>query len=77
MATQPPKAPQIDLGMGYKDWTRVAWTFVAGMLAYAASAALDIVGGQPWTWDTLKMGALAAAVSLVKNFVLADTSTLK
>lgn len=66
-----------DLGLAFKDWTRVFWTFVAGVLGYAAAAATNVVGGQPFDAKAFAIGALAAGVSLVKNFLLADTSAIK
>ena len=70
-------AEQVDLGLGYKDWTRIVWTFLMAAGAVALAAGFDWINGQPFTWRTVLIGAIAAGLSAIKNFVLADGSTLK
>ena len=67
-----------EFGMAFKDWTRVVWTFVMSFLAYAAAAGVfNFVPGEPFSWDTLKVGLLGALFSFIKNFALADQSGIK
>ena len=66
-----------NLGLGYKDWARIAWTFVQGLLGYALAATLNWVPGDPFNWRAFGVGLLAAGFSAVKNLVLADESGLK
>jgi len=67
----------MDFGLSYKDWARIAWTFVQGALAWALAAAAGWVPGDPWDWKTLIIGALAAGFSAAKNFALPDSSPIK
>lgn len=67
----------LDVGLGYKDWARIAWTFVQGFLAYAVLATANYVPGDFFDWRAVVVGAVAAGFSAVKNLVLADTSPLK
>lgn len=70
-------AEQVDLGLGYKDWARIFWTFVMAAAAVLIAAATDWVNGGEFAWKAWVIGAVAAGLSAVKNFVLADSSTLK
>lgn len=70
-------AEQIDIGLGYKDWARIAWTFVQAAVGYALAVWLTPISGEPFNWRAVVVGALAAAVSAVKNLILADSSTIK
>ena len=67
----------VNLGLSYTDWRRIVWTFLMGAGAVAIAASADWINGEPLTWRTVLIGALAAGLSAVKNFVLADGSTLK
>lgn len=60
-----------------KDAVRVAWTFVQGMVAYALAALAGWVPGDVFDWRAFVVGALAAGLSAVKNYVLADSAPIK
>lgn len=66
-----------DFGLSYKDFTRIAWTFIQGVLGYAAATWVDVVPGQAFNWKAFVVGGLAAGWSALKNFTLADTSPIK
>lgn len=71
-------ATQIDLGMAYKDWTRVVWTFVEAAGAVALTAAFGwATGGDAFEPKTWIIAGVAAGLAAVKNFFLSDTSTIK
>lgn len=60
------------------DLKRVAWTFVQAALAVLLAGALNWVNsGEVFDWKALVVGALAAGISAVKNFVLSNDSALK
>ena len=67
----------MDFGLSYKDWARIAWTFVQGVLAYSAAAAAGWLPGAAFNGKAFIVGALAAGLSAVKNFALADASPVK
>jgi hypothetical protein len=67
----------MDFGLSYKDFARIAWTFVQGVLGYATAVAVGWVPGDPFNWKAFGVGALAAGYSAAKNFALADTSPIK
>lgn len=67
----------MDLGLSYKDWARIAWTFVQGVLGYAAATWVGWVPGDPFNWKAFGVGLLAAGFSGIKNLLLGDTSPLK
>jgi hypothetical protein len=67
----------MDLGLSYKDWARIAWTFVQGALAWMVAASAGWVPGSAVDWRAVLIGALAAGWSTVKNLVLADSSPIK
>lgn len=65
---------KIALGFNRDDLSRVVWTFIQAGVAFAAvQAAL----GHDVTGKAVVIGAVAAGISAVKNFVLADGSQLK
>jgi hypothetical protein len=66
-----------DFGLSYKDFTRIVWTFVEGVLGYAAAVWVNVVPGDPFNWKGFAVGALAAGWSAIKNFTLADGSPIK
>ena len=73
----------MDLGLSYKDWARIAWTFGQAFVA-TFLAGIGGIGAFPewWNggkagWAALVVAALAAALSALKNLVLADSSPLK
>lgn len=67
----------MDFGLGYKDFARIAWTFVQGVLGYAAAAAAGFVPGDAFSVKAFIVGALAAGFSALKNFALSDSSPIK
>lgn len=69
---------QVDFGLGYKDWTRIVWTFVmaAGAILVAEAQGWIASGGEA-NWKAWVIGAVATGFSAVKNFVLSDQSTVK
>lgn len=66
-----------DFGLSYKDFARIVWTFVQGLLGYATAVAIGWVPGDPFNWKAFAVGALAAGYSAVKNFALSDSSGVK
>lgn len=60
----------MSLGFNSADLRRVVWTFVA-----AAVASFAVSGGS--VTKTALLAAIAAGISAVKNFVLADGSPAK
>lgn len=66
-----------DFGLGYKDWTRIAWAFIEGVLGYAAATWANVVPGAAFNWKAFVVGGLSAGWATVKNFALADTSPVK
>lgn len=66
-----------DLGLGYKDWARIAWTFVQGALGYALLVATNVLNGEAFSGKAVLVGLAAAGVSAVKNLLLADDSRIK
>lgn len=64
---------KIALGFTRDDLAKVVWTFIQ---AAAAFYALQTALGKS-TDKTLVIGAIAAGISAVKNFVLSDESKLK
>ena len=67
----------MDFGLGYKDFTRIAWTFAQGVFGYAAAAAAGFIPGDAFSAKAFIVGALAAGFSAVKNFALNDSSPIK
>jgi hypothetical protein len=71
-----------DFGLSYKDWTRVFWTFVQAFLAalYAFATGLgrlpEMGDAKAALWAAALAG-IAAVLSLLKNFLLADSSPVK
>jgi hypothetical protein len=65
------------MGLNEADIRRVVWTFVQAALAVALTAALEWTQGQPLSWKPVLIGAVAAGISAVKNFLVPDGSTLK
>lgn len=69
---------QVDFSLNGKDWTRIIWTFVMAAGAVLVALAADwFQSGGELNWKVWAVAAVAAGWSAVKNFVLADTSTLK
>ena len=66
-----------DFGFSYKDWSRIVWTFIQGVLGYALAVVIGWVPGDPFNWKAFGVGLLAAGISAVKNFSLADDSPIK
>lgn len=64
------------LGFTTKDLIRAIWSFVFGALGYVVLVQADVIGG---TVDlkALAAGAVVAGLSALKNFVLAEGTTLK
>lgn len=65
---------KIALGFTRDDLSKVVWTFVQAAVAFAA---VQSVLGNDISSKAVVVGAVAAGISAVKNFVLADGSKLK
>jgi hypothetical protein len=66
-----------NFGLNYTDFRKIVWTFVQAAVGYALAVWLTPIAGTPFNWRALAVGALAAGVSAVKNFALADGSGIK
>ncbi len=66
-----------DLGLSYKDFARIFWTFVQGVLGYAILTATNTVNGAAFGGKAFLVGLAAAGVSAVKNLILSDNSPIK
>lgn len=67
----------LDFGLGYKDWTRIVWTFLMAAGGWMLAAWTNAVPGQVWDWKAVAVGAFAAGLSAIKNFALSDSSPIK
>jgi hypothetical protein len=67
----------MDFGISYTDTRRIAWTFIQGVLGYAAATWINVVPGQAFNWKAFVVGGLAAGWSALKNFALSDASPVK
>jgi hypothetical protein len=71
-----------DFGLSYLDWRRIFWTFVEAFLAavYALATGLgrlpNLDEAKAILWAAVLAG-IAALLSLLKNFLLSDGSTIK
>ena len=73
----PAEGDTIELGLEGRDWRRIVWTFIMAAAAVLIAAATDWVNGGEFNWKAWAIGAVAAGLSAVKNFVLSDSSQLK
>jgi malic enzyme len=65
------------MGLNEADIRRILWTFGEAALAVAITAAIGWTNGQAFDVKVVIIGAVAAGLAAVKNFLLPDGSTLK
>lgn len=65
------------LGFTASDVRRVVWTLIEAALGVVGATIVGWLNGNVWDWRALGVGVIAAAVAVVKNFLLSDSSRLK